>query len=194
MWHGRKVRSASSALLGVAMSLSFATVAPAAIAHSAAPSVGGPSVTVTPSTNLTEGQQVTVAATGLSHSAAAVVAECTVGTVDPNTCDTTNFLDVVTNPAGAFSTPYVVHLGFISGAGDIVDCRTTSCEMAVIDLGAVGSPVLSAAPLTFNPHGPTTTLKVTPSALLLDGQTVHVHGTGFTDPSGLIAVLECVNA
>ncbi len=187
MFRGRKVRGVFGALLGIAMSVSFAATAPGALA-------AGRTVKVTPATNLSEGQSVTVTASGLNASAPLVVAECTVGTVDPTTCDVTNFLDAVSTPAGALSTAYTVHLAFINGVGAVIDCRTSACEMLVVDLGSQGAPILTGAPIAFNAQGPNPKLKVTPSTALLDGQTVQMHGTGFTDPNGLIAVLECVTA
>lgn len=128
-------------------------------------------VTVTPSTELVDGQSVTVEWSGLPEFPYAV-AICD-GPVFDLRCD------LLANPpaGGAGSVVVTVHPTFVSvvGGGDFVDCRRadSDCNMLVIYVDPSTGIQGGSAPISFA-GGVKPTVAVAPNTFLTDGQAVQV--------------------
>jgi hypothetical protein len=129
----------------------------------ALPSVGaqaqeGLSVTVTPSTDLVDGQTVTVSGRGFVDLRSVVVLQCA-GTIgeqpDVDTavfgCDFTTDINAVTE-AGRFSTTFVVSRTLTLLEDGTVDCGTAA-EPCRILVGS-GPDTFATAPISFGPPTP----------------------------------------
>lgn len=122
----------AAALLGI-----FAAVAPAGPAGAAA------GITVTPSTNLANGQAVTVAGTGFPTVTTLSIGECPSTAQSQFDCQ---LLGVVgSGSGGAFSQGVNVSRFLDRGAQGIVDCAFDSCFIGTTD----GSGVIATQPVTF---------------------------------------------
>jgi Neocarzinostatin family len=116
---------------------------------------GGPasaatSLAVTPSTNLVDGQLVSVAISGSPASTSIGVVECVLGAVNANGCDLRTLQYVTTDASGHVVTPFIVSAKLATSNGT-VDCRTVSCS---IGAGTFDLSATAGAPITFNPTGP----------------------------------------
>jgi hypothetical protein len=115
----------AGATVGVAAGLAFA-FQPAAMA--------APGVTVTPATGLSNGQTVTVSATGLTPGTVYHVGQC--ATVEPGVigCDATTSTDVTADAAGKITAQLTVHTSFQAVVGSngtpwgTVNCKVVSCS------------------------------------------------------------------
>nr|WP_042188156.1 enediyne antibiotic chromoprotein [Kibdelosporangium sp. MJ126-NF4] len=121
-------------------------------ANSAA-SADAPTLTVTPSTDLVDGQSVAAAVSGFKAGATVFVSECAV--VAPNTiaCDAPNAVQLTTDASGNGSTSVTAHKSFTGYLGDgtphgPVDCATVTggCLIAAGDSDHVDGAL---APITF---------------------------------------------
>ena len=167
----------------------------APVQGSAAGAVGAaaavPTLTVTPSTDLVAGQQVTIAGTGFA-AGQYLIAQCTAGGSDPNACDLNGVLVVTPDASGAFSqdAPLRRTLRLFDQR---VDCASApgTCEVVAIDFRTFEGAV-ARAPLSFDPSAPlpNPTIAVTPSTGLLTGQQVTVTGSGFV-AGDTIVVSQC---
>jgi Neocarzinostatin family len=118
----------------------------------------GPTITVTPSTGLAEGQTVTVSGSGFGDLRVVAVVQCA-GTVgehpDVGTavfgCDFTTDIQGVAE-FGGFSTTFVVSRQLTLLEGQTVDCRTAS-EPCRILVGS-GPDTFATAPISFGPPTP----------------------------------------
>lgn len=159
----------------VAISLMVVLAAPPAPAVGQVAVAEALSVTVSPATNLVDGDEVTVAGSGWTLGANLFVAVCLTGT---DHCG--GFLEVLAADAsGDFSVSGRVRATFSSPDGaPRVDCRAESCSvLAVVDLDN-----RATAPLSFDPSAPllpSPTISATPDFDLVDGQDVTVAGSGF---------------
>jgi hypothetical protein len=108
----------------------------------------GPMITVTPDTGLTDGQVVTVVASGFTFAVPyyAGIEECTLGPPSVATCDpsTTTILSVSTDD---YTSPYTVHRYIDTTNSGPVDCAVpNSCE---IHSGDIAGQQDATAPIAF---------------------------------------------
>jgi hypothetical protein len=148
-----------------------------------------PSLSVTPSTNLTDGQQVTVTGTSLGVTGLVAVVEC--GNADSNgaplpgnaptqadcygaeSIGTGTILVPVANDTA--TTPYTVHTAGIGANGrTCISGGNFDCVIAMADVATLGNTLTIAAPISFA-GGPTTT--TSPSV------TTTTSSTSTTTPS-----------
>lgn len=119
-------------------------------------SVGGAagSVSVTPNTGLTDGQQVTVSWTGLTPSFSPVIEQCNAAPVNPtNDCDFLTLQVADSNSAGAGTDTFNVFAG--GGPSHLFPCDDQhGCTIRVADdpnditTGAIGAITFSTAATT----------------------------------------------
>jgi hypothetical protein len=150
-----------------------------------------PVVTVTPSTNLVDLQQVNVTGSGFSANAQIGTVQCRTGAVGQADCDLSTLVYAQADANGAFTlTRYVRRL--IGVNAKTVDCGAPSGCI----LGAGNVANLSEAngqTIFFNPNIPPQVPKitVTPKTKLVDHQLVEVDGTGFS-PATSVSISQCV--
>ena len=125
---GRRSARTRAMAMGIAATLLgvVAAIAPAAPAAAAA------GITVTPSTNLTDGQLVTVAGTGFPQFSTLNIGECPSTAQTPFDCQLLTFLGAGTT--GAFSQDVHVSRYLDLGANGIVDCASDNCFIGTTDL------------------------------------------------------------
>jgi hypothetical protein len=125
--------------------------ATAAMASTGAPAVNvaaSPTISVTPSTGLTDGAVTQVAASGLTANGSYHVGECTLVSGQP-VCDTADHVDLNADGNGNLSTPLTVRSSFTApttnGGTTTVDCTTASCVVGIFDdsFNDVGSVPIS---------------------------------------------------
>jgi hypothetical protein len=107
----------------------------------------GADMLVSQTTNLVDGQVVTVSGTDTTGASALNIYECSEattpivgGSLDTTQCDPNNVVAVTPASDGSYSTSFVFHDPFTSGAGQVVDCSVQSCEI-VVDLVNPGDVV-----------------------------------------------------
>jgi hypothetical protein len=108
------------------------------------------SLAVTPSTNLVDGQLVSLSIAGFPANTQIGVLECVLGAVDENGCDLNTLQYVTTDANGHVSTPFIVTAA-LSTANGHVDCRATSCS---IGAGTFDQSTTAGHALSFNPTAP----------------------------------------
>jgi hypothetical protein len=145
---------------------------------------------VSPDTDLSVGDTVTVTGSGFSPFVSVTLRMCPTE-VDPGLCTqpfgSSGVVTVSADGDGAFETGFDVSR-FVPFPGDsgTYDCATGSCSVA-----ADSRTGTTAAPVSFAP--PTEVLQVTPATNLQDDQVVQVIGSGFPPEVG-VAVLNCIPA
>lgn len=152
------IKLGGSALLAAGLAAGAQSAAYSAPAPVDAPAAAAPTITVTPSTDLDDGQAVQVDVTGFAPSETLYVGECTDINPDTSVCDKPGNPDTsfTTDEHGNGSTKFTVASRFDGYVvrGDhwgIVDCLTASCYLGVgNEQRGVGS-----GPLTFKQAGPT---------------------------------------
>jgi hypothetical protein len=160
------------------------------------PAAGGSaaSVTVDPSTDLLDGQTVTVTGSGFKASTDYVLLECQAGaTKVPTGCGLVDLDFISSDSTGSFSTPFdVARMITLEASGTTIDCAVQSC---VLDVGTEKGALTSAsAPISFDDVAIVPpTVSADPSTDLRDGQTITVSGTDFS-PNALIEIVECETA
>ncbi len=155
-----------------------------------------PVVTVTPSTELMDGQSVHVAISGATPSSESFTLLCATGSVEFAQCDERVYSGRTLDDDGAaeFDVGLDAEFGFVSGA--TVDCRSgdgTGCVLLTLLQDDGGAVVEIRTPVEFRPDGPLLpppTIDVTPSTDLVDGTIAHVSGTGFVGGAG-VTVVQC---
>ncbi|HEY7071069.1 MAG TPA: neocarzinostatin apoprotein domain-containing protein [Acidimicrobiales bacterium] len=152
-----------------------------------------PALSITPSTDLVDGQSVTANGSGFTSDFVELV-ECMPGATDFSDCEFVGFVEG-TNPDGTFSQT-VTLAAVLTGEGGSgsVDCRTSSepCVL-VATSNSIDSPRAARVPLAFRPDGPLLpgpSVTVTPSTDLPDQATVTVTGSGFPE-QGSGSVMVC---
>jgi len=139
----------------------------------------GPTVTVAPSTGLSDGQVVTVEGTGFTVPTPVIfgVEQCTLGAVAPYTtqCDTSTGTEFLSN-SDSYATSYTVRRHITTPDAGAVDCGVAnSCE--VLSGVAFGeTEQLASAPINFS--APQVNLAINNARLItrvLPGQPVEVR-------------------
>ena len=159
-----------------------------------------PVVTATPDTDLIDAQMVAVDGTGFRVSASYYpieIRQCVTGATDYDDCHSSQYQDYnPVQPDGSWHGSVRVHGIIATDGGDTVDCRTTptACELLV----GTFYPSLDtvAVPISFDPDAPAVppaSITVAPSTDLIDGQDMHVTGTGFLANSP-VAISECASS
>ena len=150
-----------------------------------------PTLSVTPSTNLLNGQ--TVAVTGTNYPANTMVAllECLdPPTTDPFNCGSSTGQYTVSDSSGNISYTYTVRR-VLRTNGTSTDCATPGACVLLSGVQEIGDG--ATAPITFDgsvPLPPPPSITVTPDTDLLNGDTVTVAGTGF-EPNYPVSVSQC---
>jgi len=168
-------------------------------------SAAGPTITVTPSTGLVNGQSVTVAGSGFIANETLYALECVnKGAATAQTdCDiSTASVIAATSSTGTFSTTVNVVTGTIAGTST---CGTSSADLSNCAIVVSTNPPSADAalmPITFAMPSATTTttlpakigprqFHVSPVSGLKNRQSVRVWGTGFK-ANDQVYVVECL--
>ncbi len=108
-----------------------------------------PSVSVTPSTNLTNGQVVEISGSGFSANASLVVIECAAGSIGAANCDVAHYARPDADANGMVTTTFPVASSFVLKDGTTIDCAASAaaCFLAVADLSDFANA--NSVPLTF---------------------------------------------
>jgi hypothetical protein len=156
--------------------------------HTPSPVTGNASVTATPSTDLLDGQQITVTASGLTKKTLYAVFECQAGATDPTGCGTFDLGLGKTDATGSFTTSFTVSR-MIATDSTPIDCAVASCVLAV---GAKNGSLPAETPLSFTDVPVVTpTLTADPKTGLLDQQMITVTGSDF-GPNAFVGLVECI--
>ena len=148
-----------------------------------------PTVVVTPSSGLVDGQPVTV--TGSGFGPELELWQCAAGATSSDDCVYWDYVDV--DLTGAFETTiWALAVPEQIDGTPITDCRAApgTCEIVA---GWPPDPAAVRVPLTFDPTAPlrpAPTIEVTPATDLSLGQVVHVTGEDF-DPWTGVEVVQC---
>jgi hypothetical protein len=164
--------------------------ATASRAHHA--STGTPTVTVSPSTGLLDGQAMAVTGNSFTAKTLYLIVECQTGATALSGCgqDTGILTLVKSDASGAFSTSMTAVRTITPSTGPPIDCAVAgACVLAVVakKQGIVASTPISFSDVVIVPP----TVTANPSTGLLDGQTITVSGTNFK-PDAELGVAECV--
>ena len=186
-----RIKRLLSSAATVAMLLGGLSVAGTLSAGAATTSV--PSITISPSIGLTNGQTVTITGTGFSANEASLVAVecnpaalvvgeagCNIGSIDP----------ITVNASGDFTSSFVVVTGPIGTGSGAGACGTSAATAnCFISIGSTATEAnVAGASINFT-GGPG--VSVTPSTGLTNGASVTITGSGFKDGDSLYAV-ECL--
>ena len=124
-----------------------------------AASAATPSITVTPSTGLSDGQSVQIDGSGFGASESLAIIECTLGATDATGCNTTVYKLITSSATGTFSETFHVFAGATGSGTCDMGTTDTSCTLAVAN---PSNPSEKASQtITFGPASATTT--TTPS-------------------------------
>lgn len=177
----RKIATSIAALAMMAGGMAFV----GAIGSGAA-TVSVPTITITPSSGLTNGQVVTVTGTGFTPNASVAAVECNGSALTAAGCNTTapNILSV--DASGDFSdTNFAVATGTVGNG----TCGTSATDATcLISIGTTSGALLTFATMSFA-SGPG--LSASPTTGLTNGQAVTLTGNNFTPGDTLYAV-ECL--
>ena len=154
-----------------------------------------PTISVTPSTNLLDGDTVHVTGTDFDPNFPVSVAQCPAGVGQSPGCGYGPGSFVVTDDAGAFSLDLVVDR-ILYGTATPIDCAVPgACVVSAIDLYD-GSLTTSVA-IQFDPNAPLPpppSVRIDPATGVDDGQFIRVFGSGFPRHTN-VGVIQCrVNA
>ena len=108
------------------------------------------SLAVTPSTNLVDGQLVSLSIGGFPANTQIGVLECVLGTANANGCDLNTLQYVTTDASGHVSAPFIVTAA-LSTANGHVDCRAASCS---IGAGTFDQSTTAGHAISFKPTAP----------------------------------------
>ena len=153
-----------------------------------------PSITVTPSTNLLDGQTVTVEGSDFPSGSFVVLVECVdAASGGQSNCDLSNQMGTGADASGSFSVTMRLSRLISTPAQGTTDCAQPSTCIIGAGVPPDGSQGSAKAPIQFDPNAPLPpppSITVAPSTGLGDGQTVTVSGTGFV-PDGPVGIIEC---
>ncbi len=146
----------------------------------------GPSITVTPSTGLTNGQTVTITGSGFTAGDSLYAVECLATATSAAGCNTTAPTPITAKSDGTLpSTTFTVKTGTI-GSGT---CGTSASDLTacVISVSNATAGDAAHAPITFAALA-SPTISVSPSTGLKNGESVTITGSGFIAGDSLYAV------
>jgi len=152
-----------------------------------------PSISVSPNTNLTDGQLVTVTASGLSTTTHEL-AECSGPT--EGTCE---FLwhQPGSGDLTAISTTIRARTTVMHFDGTVADCRTTACTLAVLNTNDSSIDLEASTPLSFDPSSslqPIPSLTVNPNTNVTFQMPLHVTAPAYLNPDDSVLVFVCIAA
>ncbi len=146
-----------------------------------------PTITVSPNTDLTNGEQVTITGSGFMPDESSLIAvECIATATTAAGCNTTTFA-----PVGIDSSGNLVSLTFDVATGPIGTgtCGTSAADaICAISVGSSATGEVAAFATIGFDTGPNVALS--PSTGLTNGQSVTVSGLGYT-PSSTVYAVEC---
>ncbi|MGZ4799997.1 MAG: neocarzinostatin apoprotein domain-containing protein [Acidimicrobiia bacterium] len=148
-------------------------------------------VTVTPTTDLVDGQTIHIVVSGLTPGGRAYSSVCagTAGSAGGR-CDQNISGIGNADDQGTAAFDLTLDAEFLSLDGVTIDCRVApGCSLVTQRTTAEGAPVQT--PLGFRADGPLLpppTITVTPSSDLVDGIGAHVTGSGFVGGSPVLLV------
>ncbi|HEY6558348.1 MAG TPA: neocarzinostatin apoprotein domain-containing protein [Polyangiaceae bacterium] len=164
----------------------FATLFAIVILHAGA-ARADISVTVTPNTDLQDGQTLLVSASGLVPNESIGFDLCVrypYGQLDG--CSLHDLLQLTADAAGSVQTPFVVKKAFTTVSGATITCELPGdCSIALFS-----SEPTRATPITFHYDYSSPELRVSPSSELQQDQLVTLTGSGFKPNSG-VSVYQC---
>ena len=149
-------------------------------------------VTVTPDTDLVNGQTVTVAGTGYSPNRQIVIVQCLELATSAADCDTERYKYVPTDGTGAFSTTWEVRR-IAHTANGIVDCGDAPGTCRVIAANPSDTSESTFVAISFDPSvplPPPPTILVGPLTGLVEGQDLALFGSGFP-PDSAVRFYQC---
>ncbi len=183
-------------LSGCVISVANATggdVGVATITFAATTTPAGPAVVVSPSTNLKNGQTVTVTGSGFTPGDSLYVLECLATATGASGCNVATAKSITANSDGTLpSTPFTV----VAGKIGLSACGTTSANAGgcIITVATITGTDTGAAPIHFYKNKKKNVprrLFVRPSVNLRNGQVVTIFGRGFT-PRDHVYIVECL--
>ena len=110
----------------------------------ASPAAAAAAITVTPSTDLENGQTVSVSGTSFPPNKTAAILQCPATAQGPFDCDISTFVGTTADSGGAFSNPsFTVHRFLLMPATGLRDCVVDACVVAAgnVDVGLLRQPV-----------------------------------------------------
>jgi hypothetical protein len=155
-----------------------------------------PTLVVTPSSDLLDGQTVLVEGSGFLPLTGVLLVECPAGATDGFDCDLLDFPppSVTTDSEGSFATSFEVSrdvIGQVDGQPTALDCAVDDCELGVGDAGQVRTQF---APIDFvDIPRPDAALTITTNSELDLNDSVEVTATGFR-PFALASISQCATA
>jgi hypothetical protein len=152
------------------------------------PASAAPSITVTPSTGLVEGQQVTVALSGFGAGESLLFGACPTGG-GLLSCDESSAVNVTVDASGRASVPFTVHLALNTPNG-FVNCQASAgrCSLAVTTNPITS--IVTSTPLLFVTPGPARRGTASISSPVVDVTLAPIATTGAT-VNAAIAVDAC---
>jgi acetyl esterase/lipase len=171
---------AAACLTAVAVGLAGLGAAPTDPARPAA-ALTAPALALDRSTDLVDGEQVTVTGSGFAPGAQVAVHQCRSGPVGPVDCDLGTVTTAEVDDAGGFRLRQQVFVLMNDWSGPF-DCRIAPGCVLAAGVGFDGGTSVVAAPVAFAAGAPLLsppTVTVTPAGGLVDGGTVTVEGHGF---------------
>lgn len=159
-------------------------------------------VTLDPDTDLIDGQVITVTADHQRPFALLVIYLCKAGGAIPDPGEfpldeCANYITAwsgnsLVDAAGVLTADFRVRATFTTPFGEIVDCRTTPCEIAVTEDPFVDDPITHPLPLDPDaPLAPAPSIVVQPSSDLADGDRVEVEGSDWFSGE-LVVTYQCL--
>ena len=118
----------------------------AALVSSPAAAQVAPSVVVSPSTDLVDGQIVSVEASGFPANTTLAVVECQAGATTRSDCDAGTVALLSSDASGQVATDYATSRVIFTGSLGRLDCATDACVLVVATLNEA---VVAAAPISF---------------------------------------------
>ena len=177
-----------------------------ASAHDA-PHTSSPTITVTPSTDLTNNQAVQVAGSGFLPGDQVYVIECFATATNQSGCDTNGATPATIDSSGNLpTTSFAVSTGQIGATGNGGTCGTSAsdlsnCVIAVANITGADRGVAQISFVMPTASTTTTTIKVKhhvprhlfvhPQSGLRNNQAVRLTGQGFT-PNDHLFIVECL--
>jgi hypothetical protein len=156
-----------------------------------APLLPEPTLTVTPATDLEDGQVVDVDGTDWRPGHDVDLLVCAAGSTDGRDCDQLGRFSTVVDQDGNLHRRFPIPAIVRPWQRPEIDCRVSACSVfALLD---TTFRRYVEAPITLAPDGPVLhpTLTITPNTGLQDGQRVVAEGTGLR-PGGWLRLVHCL--